>query len=223
MAVFLDSITKMEYPSNMISFSGLLGKPTSYVITCEACINVPDISVSDKVVSIVYDGSDHIKAVSITSESNSEVSCSEAIVEPYYDDGELVIYLHAGDFIQAPYTILYTYGDSLSDIGTKEEKADSGSTSITFTELIGKPIYWSCIFNASLDASSEYSKTICVVYDGNRIYGLEMGSYAKTSMHWTASYCNGSLTISSDSVTQGGYFHHNGSYHLTYLVDNADQ
>ena len=223
MAVLIDSITKMEYPSNMISFTGLHGKPTSYVITCDACVNVPDISVSDKVVSIVYDGSDHIKALSITSESNSEVSCSEAIVEPYYNDGELVIYLHAGDFIQAPYTILYSYEDDLSEIDTKEVQAESGSTSITFTGLTGKPIYWSCIYNASLNASGEYTRTICVVYDGTRIYGIEMGSYAKSSIHWAASYCDGTLTISSDSVTQGGYFHHEGSYHLTYLVDNGAQ
>ena len=47
---------------------------------------------------------------------------------------------------------------------------------------------------------------------------MEMGSGAEATTNWSYTYNNGSLTISSQSTSAGGYFHQPGYYQLTYGV-----
>ena len=98
----------------------------------------------------------------------------------------------------------------------------SGATSITFTGLEEEPSYFSCIFKSNFSTSSGYQRVIVVVYDGTSTYGMEMDSSAKHSTaHWTYSYNNGSLTITSNGTNAGGYFHQPGYYQLTYAVEGS--
>ena len=48
-----------------------------------------------------------------------------------------------------------------------------------------------------------------------------MDSSAHYSSYWSASYNNGSLTISSQGTNAGGYFHQPGYYQLTYVIGDA--
>lgn len=59
---------------------------------------------------------------------------------------------------------------------------------------------------------------MAVVNDGATTYGMEMGSGGLSTSNWTASYSNGSLTITSQSTSAGGYFHQPGYYQLTYAI-----
>ena len=121
--------------------------------------------------------------------------------------------------------MLYTYGGSTSDIHTKDVQVGSGVTSITFTGLEAEPTYWSCAFKSNFGISSGYQRTIAVAhgYDtfGN-VNGYNMSADVGCSTTaWTASYNNGSLTITSQGTNQGGYFHQPGYYQLTYAYDDG--
>ena len=114
------------------------------------------------------------------------------------------------------------YTDGGSDIGTDDVQVGSGATSITFTNLDDEPSYFSCIFKSNFSTSSGYQRVITVVYDGTNTYGMEMDSSAKYSdAHWSYSYNNGSLTITSSGTNAGGYFHQPGYYQLTYAVEGS--
>ena len=74
------------------------------------------------------------------------------------------------------------------------------------------------MFTDNIGTSSGYTRAHVVVSDGTGVYGMEMGSGSSATENWTASYSNGSLTISSSSTSAGGYFHQPGYYHLTYVI-----
>lgn len=53
------------------------------------------------------------------------------------------------------------------------------------------------------------------------ICGMAMDSAARASSNWSATYNNGSLTITSQGTNAGGYFHQPGYYQLTYITGEA--
>ena len=113
---------------------------------------------------------------------------------------------------------MYSYGGTAASIDTADVQVGSGATSITFTGLSDEPTAWSCIFKSNFSTSSGYQRVIAVVYDGNDTYGMEMDSSAHyNDTHWSYTYNNGSLTISSQGTNQGGYFHQPGYYQLTAI------
>lgn len=208
--------TATETPSTAsrtISFTGLSGEPTSFHIVCKG-----DLATASqvKVAAVAYDGTDHI-GQTVTNTSNAQASYDSGFSHTY-SNGTLTVTATTAYFQAEQYSLVYTYGGSSSNIGEADVQVGSGATSITFTGLTEEPTCWSCIFKSDFSTSSGYTRTIAVVNDGNSIYGMEMGSGALATSNWMSSYNNGSLTITSQSTSAGGYFHQPGYYQLTYGI-----
>lgn len=204
--------------SSQIQFTGLLGEPTSFVIVSAG--NLSTGASPYKTAAVVFDGTDVIGQY-ITNTSNAQMTFSDSAFSMSYSNGTLTVTGSGTNFQANEYKLTYTYGGSASNIDTKQVQVGSGVTSITFTGLEDNPMYWSCIFTDDIGTSSGYTRAHIVVDDGSDIYGMEMGSGSTASEHWTATYSNGSLTISSQSTSSGGYFHQPGYYQLTYAYGGA--
>lgn len=201
--------------SSSISFTGLSGEPTSFVVT-----SMSDLATGSspwKTASVVYDGTNVIGQV-ITNTSNAQVTYDSSGFSKSYSNGTLTITGTSTNFQANQYKLVYTYGGSSGNIGTDDVQVGSGATSITFTGLSDEPSYFSCIFKSNFSTSSGYQRVITVVYDGTSTYGLAMDSSAKDATNWSYTYNNGSLTISSSGTNAGGYFHQPGYYQLTYAT-----
>ena len=199
-----------------ISFTGLAGEPTSFVVVSSA--DLATGAAPYKAAAVVFDG-DALHGAEITNTNNAQVTATTDFTKSY-SNGTLTI-TGSGTYFQAnEYTLVYTYGGGAID--TKDVQVGSGATDITFTGLEDEPVYFSCIFKSNFSTSSGYQRVIVVVYDGTGVYGLEMDSGAKFSdAHWSFAYSNGSLTISSQGTNAGGYFHQPGYYQLTYAYDDG--
>ena len=197
--------------SSSISFTGLSGNPTSFVVTSSA----DQTTGGTKVVSVAYDGT-NLFGMDITSQAEADTGFTKA-----YSSGTLTITATTAQFQANEYKLVYTYGGSNSDIHTANVQVGSGATSITFSSLSGKPAYFSCVFKSTFSTSSGYQRVIEVVNDGTNTYGHAMDSEANAQTSWSYSYSGGSLTISSTGTNNGGYFHQPGYYQLTYAVDGS--
>ena len=210
----LDSTTKtLASTSSSIQFTNLLGEPTSFAI-----VSSSDLSTGSspyKTAAVVFDNTDVIGQY-ITNTSNAQMTYSDSAFSKSYSNGTLTVTGSGTNFQANEYKLVYTYGGSSANIDTKQVQVGSGATSITFTGLEDEPMYWSCIFTSDIGTSSGYTRAHVVVNDGADIYGMEMGSGSSATENWTATYSNGSLTISSQSTSAGGYFHQPGYYQLTY-------
>lgn len=197
-----------------ITFTNLPGRPTSFALM--ALENLSPAA-SQKIAAVVYDGTTHHTSL-ITNTSNAQVTYSSVACYSQYSEGSLTIY--GQGFLADTYGLVYTYGGGTID--TKDVQVGSGATSITFTGLEEEPAYWSLIFKSNFGTSSGYQRVIAVSDNSIGISGLEMDSGAHPSnAHWTASYNNGSLTITSQGTNAGGYFHQPGYYQLTYAYDSS--
>jgi hypothetical protein len=194
-----------------IQFTSLKGEPTSFVIVCRNDLAADG---SAKSAAVVYDGTNTIGQY-ITS---SGVTYSDSAFSWSYSNGTLTVTGTDTNFMNKTYRLYYTCGGVSENIQTKKVQVGSGATSITFTGLTEEPMYWSCMFTSNIGTSSGYTRAHVVVNDGTDIYGMEMGSGSTATSNWTASYSNGSLTITSQSASAGGYFHQPGYYQLTYAV-----
>ena len=201
-----------------IQFSGLLGTPTSFVLTCEENVTVE--SGFQKFAAVVYDGT-NLLGQSITNTSNSQVTFDDSSLTLSFSSGGIQITASGnGGFVEGDWTLVYTYGGG--SIETSDVQVGSGATSISFTGLEDEPVVWSCIFKSNFSTSNGYQRVIAVANDGTDTYGMEMDSSAHYSdAHWTASYSNGTLTITSQGTNAGGYFHQPGYYQLTYALDTS--
>ena len=209
------STSTLSSSSSSISFNGLLGEPTSFAV-----VSAADLATGSspwKTAAVVFDGTD-LHGQTIRNTSNAQVTYDNTDFSKSYSNGTLTITGSGTNFQANQYKLVYTYGGS--DIGTADVQVGSGATSVTFTGLSEEPSYFSCIFKSNFSTSSGYQRVIVVVYDGTSTYGMEMDSSAKASTeHWSYSYSNGSLTISSSGTNAGGYFHQPGYYQLTYAVE----
>ena len=194
--------------STSISFTGLSGEPTSFVITSAA----DQTTGGTKAVAVVFDGT-NVTGQTIT----SQVTYDGTNFSKSYNAGTLTV-TGTASFQANEYKLVYTYGGSSANLGTNDVQVGSGATSITFTGLTDEPDYFSCIFKSDFSTSSGYQRVITVVYDGTNTYGLAMDSGAKAQTSWSYSYNAGSLTITSTGTNDGGYFHQPGYYQLTYGV-----
>lgn len=202
--------------ANSISFTGLSGEPTSFVVVSSADIATSSSS-PYRTTAVVYDGTNVIGQT-----LTSQVTYNGTGFSKSYSNGTLTITGTGTQFQANEYKLTYTYGGSSSDIKTSDVQVGSGATSITFTGLTDRPKYFSCIFKSDFSTSSGYQRVIVVTYDGTSTYGMEMDSSAHAASHWTYSYSGGSLTITSSGTNQGGYFHQPGYYQLTYAVGGSD-
>ena len=197
--------------SSSISFTGLSGNPTSFVVTSSA----DQTTGGTKVVAVAYDGT-NLFGMDITSQAEADTGFTKA-----YSSGTLTITATTAQFQANEYKLVYTYGGSSSDIHTADVQVGSGATSITFSSLSGRPAYFSCVFKSTFSTSSGYQRVIDVVNDGTNTYGHAMDSEANAQTSWSYSYSGGSLTITSTGTNNGGYFHQPGYYQLTYAVDGS--
>lgn len=199
-----------------ISFTSLAGEPTSFAIISNA--DLATGASPYKVATVVFDGTNVI-GQQITNTNNAQVSYDSTSFSKSYSSGTLTVSSSSPYFQAVTYSLIYTYGGSAANIDTVDVQVGSGATSITFTGLSDEPDYFSCVFKSNFSTSSGYQRVIAVAYDGTSTYGLEMDSGAKySSAHWSYTYNNGSLTISSSGTNAGGYFHQPGYYQLTYGV-----
>ena len=214
----VDTATKtLNSAAASISFTGLAGEPTSFAVVSAAGLATG--ASPWKTAAVVFDGTS-LHGQTIRNTSNAQVTYDNTDFSKTYSSGTLTITGSGTNFQANQYKLVYTYGGS--DIGTAEVQVGSGATSVTFTGLEEEPSYFSCIFKSNFSTSSGYQRTIVVVYDGTNTYGMEMDSSAKYSdAHWTYSYNNGSLTITSSGTNAGGYFHQPGYYQLTYAVEGS--
>lgn len=203
--------TTLSAEASSISFTGLSGNPSSFVITSQS-----DVATNtDGVTAVVYDGTS-LHGQTMTTQVEADTGFTKS-----YSSGTLTITATTAQFQANAYKLAYTYSGSSSDIHTSDVQVGSGATSITFSSLSGRPMYWSCIFKSSFSTSSGYQRVIAVANDGSSIYGLDMDSSAHAATAWTATYSGGNLTISSGGTNNGGYFHQPGYYQLTYAVDGS--
>lgn len=201
--------------STSISFTGLSGEPTSFVVTTAS--DLATGASPFKTAAVVFDGT-NLHGQTITNTNNAQVTYDGTNFSKSYSNGTLTI--TGSTYWQAnQYVLVYTYGGN--SVYTEDVQVGSGASSITFTGLEDEPSYFSCIFKSNFSTSSGYQRVIAVVYDGGSTYGLAMDSGAKVLTSWSYSYNNGSLTITSQGTNNGGYFHQPGDYQLTYGVGGA--
>ena len=110
----------------------------------------------------------------------------------------------------------YSYASKTVTVGS------SNVTSITFSSLSGEPKAFMCM----LDQQSSLGSTryvISVTYDGSTVRGVWGYSSSNTryayysSSYFSKSYSSGSLTISTSSSSNGGYFRSGYVYRLIYV------
>lgn len=214
-SMLVDVVEVTSGTSSSISFSGLKGEPVIFDVIIDEALSP---SAQATVAALSFDGTT-IHGQTITNTSNAQVSYEGASFTKSYSNGTLTITSNGPAFASIPYFLTYAYGGSTSDTDTKDVQVGSGATSITFSGLEDEPIYWSCIFKSNFSTSSGYQRVIFVNNDGNHLVGIAMDSSAHpTTAYWTASYSNGSLTITSSGTNAGGYFHQPGYYQLTYAI-----
>lgn len=201
--------TTLNSASSTISFTGLSGNPLAFAVTSSADQSTGGTTV----VSLAYDGTS-IHGMDITTQAENDTGFTKS-----YSSGTLTITATTATFGANAYKLVYAYGGSSSDIHTEDVQVGSGATSITFSGLSGRPLYFSCVFKSTFSTSSGYQRVIDVVNDGTNTYGNAMDSSAKALTSWSYTYSGGSLTITSSGTNNGGYFHQPGYYQLTYAVD----
>ena len=202
----------VETPSSSITFTGLKGEPTSFIIIPDS--NSLSTASPPNVIALVFDGTTiHGQTASTTSNANASYDTG---FTKSYSNGTLTITATTARFIAEWWDCEYTYGGSSANIDTKDVQVGSGATSITFTGLDDEPILWSCIFKSNFGTSSGYQRVMFVRDNRNTVWGYCLDSSVHgSSAYWTSSYNNGSLTITSQGTNQGGYFHQPGYYQLT--------
>jgi len=216
-----ESSVTVTSATSSISFNSLLGEPTSFVVL--AGDDVATGASPYKVAMVVYDGTSDI-GQTITNTNNAQVSYDGSGFSHTYSNGTLTVTATTTQFqANTSYFLAYSYGGSAANIHTADVQVGSGATSITFTGLEDKPLYWSCIFKSNFSTSSGYQRVVGVYVDSqDDEYGLCMDSAAHYSYgYWSSSYSNGSLTITSQGTNAGGYFHQPGYYQLTYVLADA--
>ena len=203
--------TTLSASASSISFTSLSGNPTSFVVTSSA----DQSTGGTKAVAVAYDGT-NLFGMDVTTQAENDTGFTKS-----YSSGTLTITATTATFEANEYKLVYTYGGSSSDIHTADVQVGSGATSITFSSLSGRPIYFSCVFKSTFSTSSGYQRVMDVVNDGSNTYGHAFDSSAKAQTSWTYSYSGGSLTITSSGTNNGGYFHQPGYYQLTYAIADA--
>ena len=200
--------------ASSIQFHDLEGEPTSFWLMADEELSTGSPA---RVAAVVFDGQS-IHGQTITNTSNAQVSADTGFTKSY-SNGTLTVTATSAQFQPVEYFLVYTYGGG--SIETSDVQVGSGATSISFTGLEDEPVVWSCIFKSNFSTSSGYQRVIATV-SGEDVAGLSMDSSAKYSeSNYSASYSNGTLTITSSGTNAGGYFHQPGYYQLTYALDTS--
>lgn len=200
-------------------FDELDGVPTSIAVIANGTISTSSTPTFSAIACPDLTSSLHGSVVVDTANAQVSYVGSGFYINSTGSQSIEIVGFQAGGFsTTVPYDLIYTYGGGAID--TKQAQVGSGATSITFTGLEDEPACWYVLFQSNFGTSSGYQRVIAVANDGTDTYGLEMDSAAHYSdQHWTSSYSNGSLTITSQGTNAGGYFHQPGTYLLVYAYD----
>ena len=211
--------TALSAAASSIQFTGLDAEPTSFVVFCWPPSDTISTGSPARVAAVVFDGQS-LHGQTVTTTSNANASYDTGFSKSY-SNGTLTITATTAQFIAAEYGISYTYGGG--SIETADVQVGSGATSISFTGLEDEPVMWSCIFKSNFGTSSGYQRVMAVqASEGGDPNGFCLDSSAHYSdTYWTASYSNGTLTITSSGTNAGGYWHQPGYYQLTYALDTS--
>ena len=205
---------ELSSASSSISFTGLSGEPTSFIIFFDAD-NIYT-GTPARVGAVVFDGTS-LHGQTVTNTSNAQASYDTGFTKTY-SNGTLTVTATTAQFLDGTYVLRYTYNGGAVD--TLDVQVGSGATSITFTGLEDEPVFWSCIFKSNFSTSSGYQRVMWVSNNGGNDLGMSLDSAAHLSAsNFSSSYSNGSFTISSAGTNAGGYFHQPGYYQLTYAYD----
>ena len=214
----IDTAEGVTSTASTLVFTGLKGDPRYFAVNVDTSVATGSPA---KIVAIVFDGTSiHTQTVSNT--SNAQVSYVDTGITKSYSNGTLTLTSTGPSFVTGEsYFVDYVYGGGVVD--TKDVQVGSGATSITFTGLDDEPAIWSCIFKSNFSTSSGYQRVIFVEETASDlVVGYAMDSQAHISnQYWTATYNNGSFTITSQGTNAGGYFHQPGYYQLTYAYDDG--
>lgn len=213
--------TELETQSSTLTFTGLQGEPTSFVVMFDDSMSLPS-GTPYRAIMLVYDGTS-IHAQTLTNTSNSQATYDGSSFTHSYNNGTLTITSTGAQFLAGVWAMSYTYGGTAGNVQTSDVQVGSGATTISFTGLEDEPLCWSLIFKSNFGTSSGYQRVIGIRKRGTggdiNIYGFCLDSSAHaSSFYWSESYNNGTLTISSQGTNQGGYFHQPGYYQLTYVI-----
>lgn len=116
------------------------------------------------------------------------------------------------------YKLVYSANDSITyeDGGVTP---GSSATQVTFSGLSYEPEYFIVCAGEAVESSSN-NRVIYVVYDGENCYGvmfnIATSTYSNIAYSW--SYSDGTLTITSQSQSAGGYFTNVSEYWLMSFI-----
>lgn len=209
--------------SSSISFTGLQGEPTSFLLSCTTSLTTG--ASPFKVGAVVFDGT-NLHGQIVTNTSNAQASYDGSSFSKTYSNGTLTV-SSTGPYFQATeYVLDYSYGGTSANVVTQDKQVGSGATSIEFTNLPeATPLFYSVIFKSNFSTSSGYQR---VMWVGNRLdgeggFGMAMDSQANVRDDWnTYGIGTGSMTVTSNSTSQGGYFHQPGYYQLTAIYGDVE-
>ena len=209
--------------SSSISFTGLQGEPTSFLLSCTTSLTTG--ASPFKVGAVVFDGT-NLHGQIVTNTSNAQATYDGASFSKTYSNGTLTV-SSTGPYFQATeYVLDYSYGGTSANVVTRDVQVGSGATSIQFTNLPeATPLFFSVIFKSNFSTSSGYQR---VMWVGNRLdgesgFGMAMDSQANVEYEWNAyGIGTSSMTVSSDSTSRGGYFHQPGYYQLTAIYGDVE-
>ena len=164
-----------------------------------------------------YDGIDEvditIKAVTTNNIIASNIKQGVTVEVGDADDPDRVLSV----------TGTYSGGTSTCDTKTMTND-DSQATSIEFTNLSGEPKWFFVRCTSQLTRASSYSYYFItdIRYNGTNhngnYYRRSNGTYYNDTLHYSHTYSNGTLTVSSSANrgAAGGSFY-NGNYELVYI------
>lgn len=209
--------------SSSISFTGLQGEPTSFLLSCTTSLTTG--ASPFKVGAVVFDGT-NLHGQIVTNTSNAQATYDGSSFSKTYSNGTLTV-SSTGPYFQATeYVLDYSYGGTSANVVTQDKQVGSGATSIEFTNLPeATPLFYSVIFKSNFSTSSGYQR---VMWVGNRLdgeggFGMAMDSQANVRDDWnTYGIGTGSMTVTSNSTSQGGYFHQPGYYQLTAVYGDVE-
>lgn len=97
----------------------------------------------------------------------------------------------------------------------------SNSTSISFSGLSGDPKLFYMCQTGSITGDKNNRFALTVQYDGNTIDGTYFSgekAISYSNAFFSKSYAGGTLTITTSSATNGGYFKSGVSHKLVYMT-----
>lgn len=124
-------------------------------------------------------------------------------------------------------TVNVPTGSSGAAVRTATATPASNVTSLSFTGLTAQPKMFSVAPTGNIAFNTTNRFVVNVIFDGTNTHGIYAvgsgswnatytGTYSDTYFTWT--YSNGTLTITANSATNGGYFASGVTYQLTYAV-----